>query len=171
MNSFFFLTWVSSLFFLGQHYASFPSANHFSTDKRCFELVAFDPNDTFVNLREIPNGLILRSLPNGTRLGKPNEPALIEPGWTAVQVNIREGKTERGYVFSELLHRSIYEVRDPEDTIVNLREKPNGMILKSLVNGTEVAFVSEEDQWTKVRLLSGEEGYIFSTLLNPPSCF
>lgn len=148
-----------------------PSEERFSTSQRCFELVAFDSNDDSVNLRENPNGLIIRSLPNGTRLGKPNEPAFIESGWTEVQVSIPEGKDERGYIFSELLHHSIYEIRDSEDTFVNFREQPNGKILKPLVNGTEVAFVSQEGQWTKVRLLSGEEGYIFSTLLSPPSCF
>jgi hypothetical protein len=165
------LVTTSFFFSLGWSYPSTAVANRFHPIERCFLLIVFDSNDEFVNLRETPNGSIIRPLANGTEVVRPGEPALIDGNWTEVRLGGLGTEGDQGYVFSELLHRAIYQVQDPDDQTVNFRETPNGKIIKPLVNGTEVAFVAETGEWTKVRLLSGEEGYIFSRLLRNPSCF
>ncbi|MEM9907139.1 MAG: SH3 domain-containing protein [Cyanobacteria bacterium P01_D01_bin.44] len=136
------------------------------TDK-CFVLLAYDPEDTSVNLRDRPDGSVLTSLPNLTRVHS-GQPAYIEPGWNSLTV---EGQDQQGYIWQDLLRLTYYQVEDPQDTYANLRQSPDGPVISPLENGTEVRFMGEDGTWTQVELASGQVGYVATSLLIRPNCF
>ncbi|MEM8810608.1 MAG: SH3 domain-containing protein [Cyanobacteria bacterium P01_G01_bin.38] len=136
------------------------------TDK-CFMLLAYDPEDTSVNLRDQPDGSVLTSLPNLTRVHS-GQPAYIEPGWNSLSV---EGQDQQGYIWQDLLRLTYYQVEDPQDTYANLRQSPGGPVINTLDNGTEVRFLGEDGTWTQVELASGQVGYVATSLLMRPNCF
>lgn len=146
---------------------SFLISQNSDTIDRCFLLVVFDPNDTSVNFRSSPNGKVLKALPNLTSVSMEVGPPLIDSSWTLIQLS----EQEKGYVFSDLLHRKIYTVFDSQDQSANLRNRPNGSIIQAVPNGTEVEFRGVSNAWTKVKLKTGQEGYIYSKLLKEPDCF
>jgi Bacterial SH3 domain len=133
----------------------------------CMEAVAYDPTDTTVNLRDQPDGTVLANLPNLTRLQAPG-PAGAEPGWN--EVFVVESETW-GFVWGDKIYRTYYQVQDPQDTSANVRRSPNGEVITSVPNGTEVRFLGIEGSWTQVQLDNGETGYISTQLLSDPSCF
>lgn len=62
-------------------------------------MVVADPNDTYVNLRQTPNGPVAARLPNGTRVyvyGRSGQWSWVEHEWDRV-------RTDSGYMFSKLL--------------------------------------------------------------------
>jgi len=140
----------------------------FDTVERCFGYRVFDVNDRTVNLRRSPNGAIVSTVPNGTQVS--DSPALpsMPQGSTWMPVVFQR---QTVYVSTKLLYRAVYMAVDANDRSVNLRRQPNGTIIKALPNNTEVAFVAPQGDWLKVRLSSGEVGYISSKLLKRPSCF
>ena len=133
----------------------------------CFVLVVFDPNDSSVNLRSSPNGEVVKTLPNLTSVSMEVGPAFIDSSWTSIQLS----EQEKGYVFSDFLYRQIYTILDPNDSSANLRNRPNGSVIEAIPNGTEVEFRGSSNGWTKVKLKTGQEGYIYSALLREPECF
>ncbi len=133
----------------------------------CMESVAYDPTDTTVNLRDKPDGAVLASLPNLTRLQAPG-PAGAEPGWN--EVFVVESETW-GFVWGDKIYRTYYQVQDPQDTSANVRRSPNGEVITAVPNGTEVRFLGIEGSWTQIQLDSGETGYISTQLLSDPNCF
>lgn len=76
-----------------------------------------------------------------------------------------------GYIWHELRRRTYYQVQDPQDTYANFRQSPNGPVLDTLPNSTEVRFIGELGTWTQVELAYGQTGYVATTLLTTPSCF
>ncbi|GAB1544378.1 hypothetical protein NUACC21_70540 [Scytonema sp. NUACC21] len=141
----------------------------FSTQERCFGYRVFDLNDRTVNLRRSPNGPIIKAVPNGTQVSDtfPDTPP-IPPGRNWMPVSF-EGQT--AYVSTKLLYRSVYLLLDPNDKKVNIRQQPNGTVIRTLPNNTEVAFIEPKRDWTKIRLTTGEVGYVFSKFLKEPTCF
>ena len=137
------------------------------TFEACFNLVAYDPEDTSVNLRDQPGDKVIASLPNFSQV-QMEGPAGIDPGWNPVYV-VSSGA--QGYIWGDLLYRSYYQVADPQDRFANLRRSPNGTVVTAVENGTNVRFLGIEGAWTKVAIANGQEGYIFSALLAPPNCF
>jgi hypothetical protein len=139
----------------------------FSQAERCQFLTVFDAKDSFANLRQSPNGKVLTRIPNGSLVNTVDGRARIQPGWTAIRL-----PTMRGYIASTLLHRSVYRVIDPQDKTVNLRSSPNGQVITSIPNDTEVMFLgkSGDGRWSRVRLASGKIGFIFAKFLLPPNC-
>ena len=137
------------------------------TFEACFNLVAYDPADTSVNLRDQPDGSVIDSLPNFSQV-QMEGPAGIDSGWNHVYV---VGSNTQGYVWGDLLHRSYYQVADPQDSFANLRRSPNGPVVTAVENETAVRFLGIMGEWTRVSLTSGQAGYIHSALLAPPSCF
>ncbi|MEL6351966.1 MAG: serine/threonine protein kinase [Cyanobacteria bacterium J06627_28] len=134
---------------------------------KCFDLFAYDPDDTMVNLRDAPDGERLAQLPNLTRVGA-NGPASVEPGWNEVITNTN---ATNGYIWGDLLYRVVYQVQDPTDSTVNFRETPNGDILAEVANDTEVRFGGLNGDWTRVELANGQVGFMSTSLLAPPDCF
>ncbi|KAF3885219.1 MULTISPECIES: SH3 domain-containing protein [Nostocales] len=144
-------------------------STRFSTQERCFGYRVFDLSDRTVNLRQSANGPVIKTVSNGTQVFDPfPDTPPIPPGgkWTPVTF---QGQTL--YVSTKFLYRAIYLVFDPNDSKVNVRQQPNGRIIKSLPNETEIAFIEPKGDWTKVRLAAGEVGYVSSKLLKKPSCF
>lgn len=142
--------------------------------EKCFAVLAYDPGDTAVNLRDQPDGDIVASLPNFTLLStEPGmAPALIDSGWNYVHVAAQnQPGFISGYVWEDRIRRTYYRVKDPQDTYANLRESPDGSVVSILPNGTEVRFIGEEDTWTRVQLTNGQTGYVATSLLTDPSCF
>ncbi|MEL7313586.1 MAG: SH3 domain-containing protein [Cyanobacteria bacterium J06559_3] len=151
----------------GEYQASNPT-------EKCFAVLAYDPGDTAVNLRDQPDGDIVASLPNFTLLStEPGmAPALIDAGWNYVHVAAQnQPGFISGYVWEDRIRRTYYQVKDPQDTYANLRESPDGSVVSILPNGTEVRFVGEKDTWTHVQLANGQMGYVATSLLTDPSCF
>jgi hypothetical protein len=142
---------------------------------RCGVLVAYDPNDTSVNLRDRPNGDVMDRLPNLTALSSQDGLAYIDPDeWNLVAVRRTNGlgsTGQAGYIWHELLRRTYYQVEDTQDTYANLRQSPDGSILDTVPNGTEVRFMGEVGVWTQVELASGQTGYVATALLAEPRCF
>ncbi len=154
-----------------QQAEGYPADN--STAK-CFAILAYDPDDTFVNLRNQPDGDIIVNLPNFTLLAtEPGmAPAFIDSGWNHVHALAQnQSSFISGYVWEDLIRRTYYRVEDPQDTYVNLRESPNGSVAAALANGTEVRFMGEDGTWTRVQLANGQMGYVATALLTNPSCF
>jgi len=60
-----------------------------------------------------------------------------------------------------------YTVKDPKDPTVNLRATPNGSVVRSLRNGTQVtATEAEKNGWFLVRVIqSGATGWISTSRL------
>lgn len=147
-----------------------PSENF---DEKCMIMLAYDPNDTFVNLRSQPGGNIITSLPNYTVLRERSGPVVIGNGWNFVDVleSDRSAYIQSGYVWHELIRRTYYQVADPQDTYANLRQLPDGPVLDTLPNGTEVRFIGEQGTWTQVELANGQIGYVATALLAEPNCF
>ncbi|MEO0457511.1 MAG: SH3 domain-containing protein [Cyanobacteria bacterium P01_A01_bin.114] len=135
--------------------------------EKCFVMLAYDPEDTSVNLRDQPDGNILTSLPNLTPLNTEG-PAGIEPGWNYVYAVDQD---RWGYIWQDLIRLTYYQVEDPQDTYANLRQTPNGPVIDTLANGTEVRFMGTDGTWTQVELASGQVGYVATSLLMPPNCF
>ncbi|MBE9097958.1 SH3 domain-containing protein [Vacuolonema iberomarrocanum] len=143
--------------------------------ERCGVLLAYDPNDTSVNLRDRPNGDVMDSLPNLTPLSSQDGLAYIDPDvWNPVVVQRTSGlgsTGQSGYIWHELLRRTYYQVEDTQDTYANLRQSPGGTVIDTVPNGTEVRFMGEVDVWTQVELASGQTGYVATALLTEPRCF
>lgn len=139
----------------------------FDTFDACMNMFAYDLADTSVNLRDQPDGKVIASLPNLSRL-QTEGPAYVEPGWNRV---FDVGSKTWGYVWGELIYRTYYQVQDPQDTFANLRQVPNGEIITAVPNGTHVQFKGVDGDWTQVRLRDGRTGYISSSRLGLPSCF
>jgi hypothetical protein len=139
----------------------------FSMEERCFGYRVFDLNDTKVNLRQSPNGRIVRTVANGTKVTDtyPETPP-SPPNWMPVLY-----QNQTVYVWRRFLYRLIYEVVDPKDRSVNLRRSPNGSIIRALPNATLVMLLAPQGNWSKVRLENGQEGYVFSKFLREPGCF
>lgn len=135
--------------------------------EKCLVMLAYDPEDSSVNLRDQPNGNVLTSLPNLTPLNAEG-PAFIESGWNYVYV---VNQDRWGYVWQDLIRRTYYQVDDPQDTYANLRQSPNGPVIEPLTNGTEVRFIGEAGTWTQVELANGQIGYVATALLSDPNCF
>lgn len=142
---------------------------------RCGVLLAYDPNDTSVNLRDRPNGDVMDSLPNLMPLSSQDGLAYIDPdGWNLVGVRRTNGlgsTGQAGYIWHELLRRTYYQVEDTQDTYANLRQSPDDTVIDTVPNGTEVRFMGEVDVWTQVELASGQMGYVATALLTEPRCF
>lgn len=130
----------------------------------CLQIVAYDPEDSSVNLRDRPDGTVTARLSNLTIL-ETGEPAGADPGWNRVYAVDR---AIWGYVWGDLIYRTYYQV---QDTSANLRRSPNGAAIASIRNGTEVRFLGISGTWTKVALDSGQAGYIATSLLTDPDCF
>ncbi|MEL6402227.1 MAG: SH3 domain-containing protein [Cyanobacteria bacterium J06626_4] len=141
--------------------------------EKCFVMLAYDPEDTSVNLRDRPDGNIVTSLPNFTPLGVHTGPAFVEPGWNFIHVLApdRSAYQQSGYVWHELIRRTHYQVEDPQDSAANFRQSPDGPVIDTLANGTEVQFMGEAGTWTQVKLADNRIGYVATALLTDPSCF
>lgn len=139
----------------------------FDTFDACMNMFAYDLADTSVNLRDQPNGKVITRLPNLSRL-QTEGPAYVEPGWNRV---FDVSSETWGYVWGELIYRTYYQVKDPQDTYANLRQVPNGAIITAVPNGTHVQFKGVDSGWTQVQLQDGRTGYISSSRLGLPSCF
>ena len=141
--------------------------------EKCFVMLAYDPEDTSVNLRDQPDGNIVTGLPNFTPLGIHTGPALVEPGWNFIHVlePDRSAYWQSGYIWHELIRRTHYQVADPQDSAANFRQSPDGPVIATLANGTEVQFMGEVGTWTQVELADHRTGYITTALLTDPSCF
>ncbi|MEO1633909.1 MAG: SH3 domain-containing protein, partial [Cyanobacteria bacterium J06631_9] len=139
-------------------------------ENKCFDLFAYDAEDTTVNVRESPNGEVIDSVPNLTRI-QAKDLAFIESEWNEVLVSTNTKNIVSGYIWGDMLYRTVYQVQDTEDPTVNLRTAPNGNVLTAVTNGTEVGFLGVEGEWTQVQLGNGQVGYIATTRLVPPSCF
>ncbi len=133
----------------------------------CFNMVAYDPADTSVNLRDRPDGRIIDQLPNLSLLQREG-PAGAVPGWNYVFVL---DTSTWGYVWGDLIYLARYQVQDPQDTFANMRRSPNGEVITAVPNGTEVHFIGTDGSWTKVLLDNGQEGYISTDRLDRPNCF
>lgn len=146
-----------------------------NVSEKCGLLLAYDPNDTSVNLRDRPNGDVMDSLPNLTPVSAQDLLAYIFPDeWNLVvvqRVNGLGSTGQAGYIWHELLRRTYYQVEDTQDTYANLRQSPDGPVLDTVPNGTEVRFMGEVDVWTQVELADGQTGYVATALLTEPSCF
>ena len=144
-----------------------------SDAEKCFVMLAYDPADTSVNLRDQPDGNIVTSLPNFTPLGVHAGPAFVEPGWNLIHVlePDRSAYQQSGYVWHELIRRTHYQVEDPQNSAANFRPSPDGPVIDTLANGTEVRFMGEVGTWTKVELADNRTGYVTTALLTDPSCF
>lgn len=138
-----------------------------NTGDKCLVMLAYDPDDTSVNLRDQPDGSVLTSVSNLTPLNAEG-PAFIEPGWNYVYVVDQD---RWGYIWQDLIRRTYYQVDDPQDISANLRQSPNGSVIEPLANGTEVRFMGEADTWTQVELANGQIGYVATALLSDPNCF
>lgn len=141
-------------------------ASQLQSDDGCTNLFAYDPNDTFVNVRDRPNGEIIASLPNFSRLQLANDSLEPSQGWN----EIYSGHRTRGYVYSDLISRTVLSVLDPNDSGANLRSSPNGPIIKKLPNGTPVKFAGTDGNWTIVETEDERIGRISTALLAPPTC-
>ncbi|MEL7512299.1 MAG: serine/threonine protein kinase [Cyanobacteria bacterium J06554_3] len=139
-------------------------------ENKCFDLFAYDAEDTTVNVRESPNGEVIDSVPNLTRI-QAKDLAFIESEWNEVLVSTNTKNIVSGYIWGDMLYRTVYQVQDTEDPTVNLRTAPNGNVLTAVTNGTEVGFLGVEGEWTQVQLGNGQVGYIATTRLVTPSCF
>jgi SH3-like domain-containing protein len=127
----------------------------------------FDPNDTYVNLRETPNGRVMMRLNNGTTVN------VKERSGEWSKVEYPAGRVS-GYLFSKLLTScsgTCMVVADPNDTYVNLRRTPNGQVLARLKNGTRVYVYGRSGEWSWGEIIENggrnNPGYMFSKLLAP----
>ncbi|MEO1791978.1 MAG: protein kinase [Cyanobacteria bacterium J06629_19] len=134
---------------------------------KCFNLLAYDPEDTSVNVRSSPNGNLIDTLPN-LSIVQQEGPALIETGWNLVNIN---DTGIQGYILGDLLYRTTYQVNDPSDTSANLRQTPDGELIAAIDNSTEVKFLGTNGSWTQVELNNGQSGYISTSRLAEPNCF
>ncbi|WP_017717598.1 SH3 domain-containing protein [Kamptonema formosum] len=127
----------------------------------------YDAKDTYVNLRETPNGRVMMPLNNGSTVRVYGRAG----GWSWVQYPAaRTG----GYVYSQLLvpcTGTCMVVADPNDTYVNMRQTPNGRVVAQISNGTRVYVYAQsgdwswaEREWDRVRT---DSGYMFSQFLAP----
>ena len=156
-----------------------PETQPLSLNQKCFSLIAYDPEDSSINVRDSPNGNVVEAIPNLSMLSRKGTTAVAtswtQEGWNDVQVS---DTTTSGYIWGELLYRTAYQVNDPLDTFVNLRDAPNGDIVTALDNGTEVRFLGTEEDWTQIQVTlepSGEPaseqtGYVSTSLLAEPDC-
>ncbi|HIK15681.1 MAG TPA: SH3 domain-containing protein [Leptolyngbyaceae cyanobacterium M33_DOE_097] len=129
----------------------------------------YDLKDRTVNLRRSPNGAVVQAVPNGTQVADtyPDVPPYPDTAeWFSVRYQNRVV-----YVSKKLLYPTVYTAMDPSDRRVNLRNSPNGVILRSIPNGTNVRLVAPQAGWFKVRLRNGQVGYISAKLLKPAQCF
>ena len=141
--------------------------------EKCFVMLAYDPEDSSVNLRDQPDGSIVTGLPNFTPLEVHTGPAFVEPGWNFIHVlePDRSAYRQSGYIWYELIRRTHYQVEDPQNSAANFRPSPDGPVIDTLANGTEVRFMGEVGTWTKVELADNRTGYVTTALLTDPSCF
>ncbi|ERT09338.1 bacterial SH3 domain protein [Lyngbya aestuarii BL J] len=137
--------------------------------QQCNTFVIYDRNDTFVNVRTAPNGNVIRGIPNGSKTSVTGE----QNGWYKVTFDSRFDDIT-GFMKKELLWRSTRDyAMDSKDTYVNLRESPNGSVIRQVRNGTPLTFIEgNRNQWSKVRLEdgSGTVGYMYAPLVADPSC-
>lgn len=138
--------------------------------------VKLSSTSSYLNLRNSPNGSVLGSLSNGTKLNIVG----ISGSWYKVSAN---GKT--GYVSSSYVSESqassnsvssisavststsnsgktgIVNLKD-SSSILNLRNSPwTGRVLASLSNGSKVTILSSSGRWYKVSTPAGV-GYVHS---------
>ena len=130
-------------------------------------MVAYDPNDSGVNLRAQPDGEVIGNL-NNLALLQMQGPAGALPGWNWVYSGSLD---EWGYVWGDLLRRELYQVQDPVDPSVNLRQSPNGNVITALSNGTLVRFLGIEEDWTLVATENDQQGYVHTDRMESPNCF
>ncbi|MEA5497910.1 SH3 domain-containing protein [Limnoraphis robusta Tam1] len=137
--------------------------------QQCNTFVIYDPNDTSVNVRTAPNGNIIRGIPNGSKTSVTGE----QQGWYKVTFDSRFDDIT-GFMKKELLWRSTRRyAMDSKDTYVNLRESPEGRVIRQVRNGTPLTVLEgNTNQWAKVRLEngSGTVGYMYNSLIADPSC-
>jgi hypothetical protein len=134
---------------------------------RCYNMVAYDPADTSVNMRDRPDGNVIHALPNGSVLQQEG-PAGYEPGWNRVYA-LDTGAW--GYVWGDLMYRALYTVQDPDENTAYMRSTPNGEIINELQNGTLVRFLGVEGDWMRVETEDGISGYVAqSRLTGPGNC-
>ncbi len=135
----------------------------------CNVFVVRDPNDTYVNVRTSPNGNIIRGIPNGSKTSIIGE----QQGWYKVSFDSRFDSIT-GFMKKELLWRSTRRyAMDLKDTYVNLRESPNGRVIRQVRNGTPLTVLEgNRNQWLTVRLEdgSGAVGYMYASMVADPSC-
>lgn len=138
-------------------------------EKVCATLYAYDPNDTGVNLRDRPNGAVIKQVANLSEVYRADDAyAWIDPG-TWNHIELFDGT--RGYLWGDLLRHTAYRVYDPNDTSANFRSSPGGDVITPLANETEVEFLGESDGWTHVLTGRGADGYVATSLLATPNCF
>lgn len=143
-----------------------------------------DPTGTPLNIRTEPNGKIIGNLPNGLNVDI-IDGTVDEKGNSWVKVGgLYKGKyQEIGWVFRNYLNcdnpvinnaDATCIVKDPTGTPLNVRSHPNGKILQTLKNGTEVIFYEETtdkkgNSWTQIGGYENgrikEFGWVFSPYL------
>jgi uncharacterized protein YgiM (DUF1202 family) len=129
-------------------------------------------NDTYVNLRQSPNGKILRPIPNGERISI--DTSRRAGDWSFVVFDERQDNAS-GYIKNSFLfYNSVPYVLDYKDNYVNLRITPSGRIIRQVKNGTPLTILSQKtaDNWVKVKLNIGDKatGYISSDRIANPRC-
>lgn len=137
----------------------------------CNIFVVFDPQDTYVNLRQTPNGKVVERINNGQKMGVSF--ADSSPEWS--YVNSTAAQNRSGYMKSSLLwYGTTHYAIDSQDTFVNLRSSPNGQIIRRVVNGTPLTILPEKavNGWVKIRLNIGDRatGYMSRNLIANPTC-
>ncbi|MBD1923565.1 SH3 domain-containing protein [Microcoleus sp. FACHB-831] len=99
----------------------------------CNNYTVRDLQDNSVNLRANPNGRIVRALRNGSQV---TSTGAESNGWLPVKVGT---SGSRGWMDSSRLTQNVdYVVFDPDDSFVNVLEKPNGKIIVRVPNGTTI---------------------------------
>ena len=131
-----------------------------SSEFRCTGMVAYDPDDSSVNIRDRPNGQVIATVPNLTPIGTLR---LHRSAWNRTYIPGSDG--EPGYIWGGLVRFSRLQVQDPEDTMANIRTAPNGEVVAALANGTKVTFLGIEGDWTHVEMDNGYRGYITTSRL------
>lgn len=136
-------------------------------DDSCTSLYAYDPSDTYVNVRDSPNGEILTSVDNFTTLQPADgSTSIIANGWNKIYI----GHRTVGYVHGDLIRTKLYRVYDPSDTSANLRATPNGEVVTAMQNGSIVKFAGIEGDWTRVVTRGDSVGYVSTALLDALPC-
>lgn len=120
--------------------------------------------ETSANLRSEPNGKIIGWAGNGESV------VIIEKGSKWSRVQLTSGKT--GYIHNSLISSGESQ-NQPESAVstviaevsANVRSEPNGKIINWALKGSKVTILEKGVKWSKVRLESGNTGYIHNSLL------
>lgn len=106
---------------------------------------------TSLNFRDAPNGKVLKSLSDGTVV----EILAEADGWLRVS---HEG--EEGFVSSDYVERlEAQRTGRVTASSLNLRDAPDGEIIRSLPEGAGVRILEETGDWMKVEV-EGVQGYV-----------